>query len=42
VAIEIGDGTPVDLSQGFGNRKLRLMQQPPQPGLVPLLVLLLR
>ena len=40
MAIEIGDGPPVDLGQGLGHRQLRLMQQPPQPCLVALLVLL--
>jgi len=41
-AVQIGDGTPVELGQGFGNRQLGLMQQPPQPGLMPVLVFLLR
>ena len=42
VAIEVGDGAPVNVRQRLRNRQLGLMQQPPQPRLVPLLVFLLR
>ena len=41
-AIEIPDGLPVVVRQGLGPGQLRLMQQPPQPRLVALLVFLLR
>ena len=41
-AIEIRDGLPVVVRQGLGPGQLRLMQQPPQPRLVALLVFLLR